>query len=108
MIVRLSTLLVLFLASTSLPSFCHGVPDREEFLQKGRQQHRQLIADAATNPPQVHVDLSKEYEDAPKDHPLAAQMEEIAANSDDNLNAFIALECGRVVAEDYKDGFDET
>lgn len=98
------TLLAVFLSSTSLPSLSYG-----DGSPLGLRDDRQLSGfDAATNPPQVHVDLAEEYQLAPTEHPLAEEMLQIASNADDTINAFVALECGRVVAEDYKDGFDET
>lgn len=107
MINRHFTLLAVFVSSTSLAplSYGYGSPF-------GQQEHRprddRKLFDASTNLPRVHVDLAEEYQTASEEHPLAEEMYAIAADADNTINAFVALECGLVVAEDYKDGFDET
>jgi len=106
---RPCTLLAVFLAtSASLPSsLSHGDAGQEQHNRLGR--HRQLLDfDAGTNAPRVHVDLAEEYQLAEEEHPLKEAMLQVVANADDTINAFVALECGQVVAEDYKTGFDDT
>lgn len=91
----------------SFPQAARCSPLHLPLLHNDDRRRELLEFGAATNPPIVHVNLSEPYLTATKEHPLAKQMLQIAADSDDNLNAFVALECGHIVAEDYKDGFDE-
>jgi len=55
--------------------------------------------------PMIYWDLSKPYPVSDEEHPLAAPMRAIAETEPD-VNGYIALECGKVVAEYYDTGKD--
>lgn len=57
--------------------------------------------------PIILADLSKDYERFDGQHPLDAEMKQIA-EAEPDVNGYMAIECGKIVSEYYDEGKDET